>query len=183
MCVCFPISTRDDDEDVDFDSIEHSLRERLLTPDSTHISSDAFDSFNNTTNNPTTNIAANTVFTIMGGACRRRRRRGFRAAFEQRPVSVFHEFFLSMDVKTLVFFVFCIFCLALLAAFYVTGVRMNYFGGAEAEEDGALTKAGVIVDDDDEGGGAATVIKRFLRKGDVIVERNDDDMVKMVPLT
>ena len=38
-----------------------------------------------------------------------------------------------MDAKTLILFVFSIFCLALFAAFYVTGVHMNYFGGSEEE--------------------------------------------------
>ena len=36
-----------------------------------------------------------------------------------------------MDAKTLIIFVFSIFCLALFAAFYVTGVQMNYFGGSK----------------------------------------------------
>jgi len=97
---------------------EHSLHERLLSPDPTP--------------SPTPTEAPSNVFTIMSGGCRRRRR-GFRPTFESRHVSVFHEFFLSMDAKTLILFVFSIFCLALFAAFYVTGVHMNYFGGSEEE--------------------------------------------------
>ena len=40
-----------------------------------------------------------------------------------------------MDPKTLGLFVFSIFCLALFAAFYVTGVHMNYFGSSEEAKD------------------------------------------------
>jgi len=65
------------------------------------------------------------VFTIMGSACRRNRRH---LGQDFRPISVFHEFFQSLDIKTLIILVLCIFCLALFAAFYVTGVHMNYFG-------------------------------------------------------
>jgi len=105
----------------DHDTTEYSLHERLISGDddiassTPHYSNDRDDA---------------SVFTI--GGCRRRRR-GFRPTFESRPVSVFHEFFLSMDAKTLALFVFSIFCLALFAAFYVTGVHLNYFGASEHE--------------------------------------------------
>ena len=58
-----------------------------------------------------------------------------------------------MDPKTLILFVFSIFCLALFAAFYVTGVHMNYFGGSR--------------DDAAEG---------------VVTELTEDKTVKIVPL-
>jgi len=114
------LDRREEDEDSDF--IEHSLHDRLISPDPTPSPS------------PTSGDAPSNVFTIMSGGCRRRRR-GFRPAFESRPLSVFHEFFLSMDPKTLGLFVFSIFCLALFAAFYVTGVHMNYFGSSEEAKD------------------------------------------------
>jgi len=111
--------------DEDLDTTENSLRERLIAPDTPSsaqgLHADSREDMN--------------VFTLMSGACRRQRRSFRRPILESRPASVFHEFFLSMDAKTLIIFVFSIFCLALLAAFYVTGVHMNYFGGAADEAD------------------------------------------------
>lgn len=117
-------------EEFDLETIDHSLSERLLTPADSDATASSSSSNNNRSSN--NNNRSGSVFTIMAGGCRRGR--GFRpSAFESRPVSVFHEFFLSMDSKTMLIFVFSIFCLALFAAFYVTGVHMNYFGGTEEE--------------------------------------------------
>ena len=101
----------------DLDTRENSLRERLIAPDAAQ----GLHAVVNEDGN---------VFTLVSGACLRRPRGFGRPLFESRPVSVFHEFFQTMDAKTLIVFVFAIFCLALFAAFYVTGVHMNYFGGA-----------------------------------------------------
>jgi len=65
------------------------------------------------------------VFTIIG-SCRR--------PFSHSHQPVLHEFFLSMDLKTFLVFVFCLFCLALLTALYITGAQLNYFGWISEED-------------------------------------------------